>query len=84
MLQKLVKLLLNFARCVSLILHVIRFNGQAVPGSPFTCKVSPGNVQPRLPISGTGIELAAVGIAAEIKLEGTGMTIKIFIHALYF
>lgn len=48
----------------------VRFNGQAVPGSPFSCKVSPGNTQPRLPISGTGIELAAVGLPAEIKLEG--------------
>lgn len=48
----------------------VRFNGQAVPGSPFACKVSPGNTQPRLPISGTGIELAAVGVPAVIKLEG--------------
>lgn len=48
----------------------VRFNGQAVPGSPFACKVSSGNTQPRLPVSGNGIELAAVGMAAEIKLEG--------------
>lgn len=48
----------------------VRFNGQAVPGSPFNCKVSPGNTQPRLPVSGNGIELAAVGAPAEIKLEG--------------
>lgn len=47
-----------------------RFNGQAVPGSPFACKVSPGNTQPRLPVSGNGVELAAVGAPAEIKLEG--------------
>jgi filamin len=47
-----------------------RFNGQAVPGSPFSCKVSPGNTQPRVPVSGSGIELAAVGHPAEIKIEG--------------
>ncbi|XP_068905096.1 filamin-A isoform X2 [Tenebrio molitor] len=48
----------------------VRFNGQAVPGSPFSCKVSPGNTQPRVPVSGSGIELAAVGHPAEIKIEG--------------
>lgn len=51
-----------------------RFNGQPVPGSPFSCKVSPGNTQPRIPVSGNGIELAAVGHSAEVKIEGvTGM-----------
>ncbi|KRT84610.1 hypothetical protein AMK59_1466 [Oryctes borbonicus] len=49
----------------------VRFNGQAVPGSPFSCKVAPGNVQPRIPVSGSGIELAAVGHSADIKIEGT-------------
>lgn len=49
---------------------IYRFNGQAVPGSPFACKVNPGNIQPRLPVSGNGIELASVGIPAEIKLDG--------------
>lgn len=49
----------------------VRFNGQAVPGSPFSCKVSPGNTQPRVPVSGNGIELAAVGHSAEVKIEGT-------------
>ncbi|XP_050514727.1 filamin-A isoform X1 [Diabrotica virgifera virgifera] len=48
----------------------VRFNGQPVPGSPFNCKVSPGNTQPRVPVSGSGIELAAVGHPAEIKIEG--------------
>ncbi|KYB28607.1 Filamin-A-like Protein [Tribolium castaneum] len=48
----------------------VRFNGQPVPGSPFSCKVSPGNTQPRVPVSGSGIELAAVGHTAEIKIEG--------------
>nr|XP_022900864.1 filamin-B [Onthophagus taurus] len=52
----------------------VRFNGQAVPGSPFSCKVSPGNTQPRVPVSGTGIELAAVGHPAEIKIENPGNT----------
>lgn len=41
-----------------------------MPGSPFSCKVSPGNTQPRVPVSGSGIELAAVGHPAEIKIEG--------------
>ncbi|VEN33553.1 unnamed protein product [Callosobruchus maculatus] len=48
----------------------VRFNGQPVPGSPFSCKVSPGNTQPRVPVSGNGIELVAVGQNAEIKIEG--------------
>ncbi|KAG5896802.1 hypothetical protein JTB14_032047 [Gonioctena quinquepunctata] len=48
----------------------VRFNGQPVPGSPFSCKVSPGNTQPRVPVSGNGIELSAVGHPAEIKIEG--------------
>lgn len=48
----------------------VRFNGQPVPGSPFSCKVSPGNAQPRIPVSGNGIELASVGQAAEVKIEG--------------
>ncbi|CAH0557049.1 unnamed protein product [Brassicogethes aeneus] len=48
----------------------VRFNGQPVPGSPFNCKVSSGNTQPRVPVSGSGIELAAVGHAAEIKIDG--------------
>ncbi|XP_050306612.1 filamin-A isoform X2 [Anthonomus grandis grandis] len=48
----------------------VRFNGQPVPGSPFSCKVSPGNIQPRLPVSGSGVELAAVDTPAEIKIEG--------------
>lgn len=41
-----------------------------MPGSPFSCKVSPGNTQPRIPVTGSGIELAAVGHPAEIKIEG--------------
>ncbi|CAG9825270.1 unnamed protein product [Phaedon cochleariae] len=48
----------------------VRFNGQPVPGSPFNCKVSPGNTQPRVPVSGNGIELSPVGHPAEIKIEG--------------
>ncbi|KAF5298465.1 hypothetical protein FQR65_LT01244 [Abscondita terminalis] len=52
----------------------VRFNGQPVPGSPFSCKVSPGNTQARIPVSGSGIELAAVGHVAEIKLEGVTAT----------
>ncbi|KAB0797522.1 hypothetical protein PPYR_08515 [Photinus pyralis] len=48
----------------------VRFNGQPVPGSPFSCKVIPGNTQARIPVSGAGIELAAVGQVAEVKLEG--------------
>ncbi|XP_066251151.1 filamin-A isoform X3 [Euwallacea similis] len=48
----------------------VRFNGQPVPGSPFSCKVSPGNVQPRVPVSGSGIELASVNVPAEVKIEG--------------
>lgn len=53
-----------------------RFNGQPVPGSPFSCKVSPGNTQPRVPVSGSGIELSPVGLPAEIKIEGvTGIYI---------
>ncbi|KAK4880796.1 hypothetical protein RN001_008942 [Aquatica leii] len=48
----------------------VRFNGQPVPGSPFSCKVSPGNTQARIPVSGSGVELAALGHIAEIKLEG--------------
>ncbi|KAJ8980083.1 hypothetical protein NQ317_009439 [Molorchus minor] len=48
----------------------VRFNGQPVPGSPFSCKISPGNTQPRVPVSGTGVELSAVGHPAEIKIEG--------------
>nr|XP_023019236.1 filamin-C isoform X2 [Leptinotarsa decemlineata] len=48
----------------------VRFNGQPVPGSPFNCKVNPGNTQPRVPVSGNGIELSAVGHPAEIKIEG--------------
>ncbi|XP_076270429.1 filamin-type immunoglobulin domains fbug isoform X3 [Rhynchophorus ferrugineus] len=48
----------------------VRFNGQPVPGSPFNCKVSPGNIQPRVPVSGSGIELASVDAPAEIKIEG--------------
>lgn len=45
-----------------------------MPGSPFSCKVSPGNIQPRVPVSGSGIELAAVNVPAEIKIEGvTGL-----------
>ncbi|KAF5295411.1 hypothetical protein FQA39_LY13072 [Lamprigera yunnana] len=52
----------------------VRFNGQPVPGSPFSCKVSPGNMQARIPVSGTGIELAAVGHVAEVKLEGVTAT----------
>ncbi|KAL1490329.1 hypothetical protein ABEB36_013043 [Hypothenemus hampei] len=48
----------------------VRFNGQPVPGSPFSCKVSPGNVQPRVPVSGSGIELASVNAPADIKIEG--------------
>lgn len=47
-----------------------RFNGQPVPGSPFSCKVSPGNIQPRVPVSGSGIELASVSVPAEIQIEG--------------
>lgn len=58
---------------------LFRFNGQAVPGSPFSCKVSPGNTQPRVPVSGSGIELAAVGVPAEIKIEGiSGKNFDIF------
>lgn len=41
-----------------------------MPGSPFSCKVSPGNTQPRVPVSGSGIELSPVGLPAEIKIEG--------------
>lgn len=41
-----------------------------MPGSPFSCKVNPGNTQPRVPVSGSGIELTAVGISAEIKIDG--------------
>lgn len=47
----------------------VRFNGQPVPGSPFNCKVVAGNTQPRVPVSGNGIELAAVGHPAEIKID---------------
>ncbi|XP_044751932.1 filamin-C isoform X2 [Coccinella septempunctata] len=48
----------------------VRFNGHPVPGSPFNCKVLPGNTQPRIPVSGSGIEMAAVGHTAEIRIEG--------------
>ncbi|XP_025831707.1 filamin-A isoform X1 [Agrilus planipennis] len=48
----------------------VRFNGQPVPGSPFSCKVHPGNTQLRIPVSGSGIELAAVGHQAEIRMDG--------------
>lgn len=58
-------------------LIVFRFNGQAVPGSPFSCKVSPGNTQPRVPISGSGIELAAVGHPADIKIDVSSGNIDI-------
>lgn len=47
-----------------------RFNGQPVPGSPFSCKVNPGNTQPKIPVSGSGIELSPVGFPAEIKIDG--------------
>lgn len=64
---------------------LFRFNGQAVPGSPFSCKVSPGNTQPRVPVSGSGIELAAVGVAAEIKIEGiSGKITKYVYHHFFF
>ncbi|XP_049822488.1 filamin-C isoform X2 [Aethina tumida] len=60
----------------------VRFNGQPVPGSPFNCKVSPGNTQPRVPVSGSGIELAAVGHNAEIKIEGvTGAEPQVIVTA---
>lgn len=62
----------------------VRFNGQAVPGSPFSCKVSPGNTQPRVPVTGSGVELAAVGHPAEIKIEGvTGKTIFLTVLQVY-
>lgn len=41
--------------------------------------MSPGNTQPRVPVSGNGIELVAVGHNAEIKIEGcTGSNTIIF------
>ncbi|XP_060517037.1 filamin-C [Cylas formicarius] len=48
----------------------VRFNGQPVPGSPFSCKVNPGNIQPRVPVSGSGVQLASVDAPAEVKIEG--------------
>lgn len=42
--------------------------------------MSPGNVQPRVPVSGSGIELASVNAPAEIKIEGvlTGLFVQFF------
>ncbi|XP_048520685.1 filamin-A [Dendroctonus ponderosae] len=60
----------------------VRFNGQPVPGSPFSCKVQPGNIQPRVPVSGSGIELASVSVPAEIQIEGvTGAVPQVIVTA---
>lgn len=60
-----------------------------MPGSPFSCKVNPGNTQPRIPVSGSGIELTAVGLPAEIKIDGvTGKAVSFCFsnreYAFYF
>ncbi|XP_045503234.1 filamin-A [Colias croceus] len=48
----------------------VRFNGHAVPGSPFTCMVSAPAAAPDARATGPGLSSAARGESAEINLTG--------------
>lgn len=48
----------------------VRFNGQAVPGSPFACAVSAPAAAPDARASGPGLVSAPRGEPAEINLTG--------------
>lgn len=48
----------------------VRFNGLAVPGSPFSCIVSPALGPGTATVTGPGVKLAALGEEARILLDG--------------
>lgn len=47
----------------------VRFNGEAVPGSPFTCRVTDAN---QILVSGTGVKMSPLNKPASLLIDSRG------------